>query len=295
MLAISKPQVPDFYKDDPKTWFFVVEAEFKSFSSCSDNTKFSTVIKALDSATLKQITDILSHPPDQNKYEAVKKAILDRFTDSRQKEIRKLLKGMTLSDRKPSDLLREMRDIAGDSVNNDILHQFWLDCLPTDLRPFLVVNDDENLDTLAKVADRIIESRSSFVMSTATTINRIDPLNRNNQDLERRIEEMQHSLATCLREVRAIKEQQFLQSTALQTQLLQMPSPSQHYASRSAQHQRQQSYQTSQNQQSRSRSKSRSRIHDEKGVCFYHQRFGDSARYCTLPCTFKPDKQDSGN
>lgn len=286
VFAVSKPQVPDFYQDDPKTWFLVVEAEFKSFPTCSDNTKFSTVIKALDPSTLKQINDILSHPPDRSKYEAVKTAILERLASSRQKEIRRLLRGMTLGNRKPSQLLREMKDIAGASVDSEFLHQLWLDSLPADIRTLLVINDNANLDTLAKVADRSMEARGMFVMSTSASVDRIDPPNRAFKDLEKKIDETQQMLATCCRELKSLKEQQGLMSQQLQqttrTTLPQFP-----------QYQQQQFAQSP--QQFRSRSRSRSRRHDEQGICYYHQRFGTSAKFCTTPCTYEKNAKPQGN
>lgn len=285
VLAVNKPQVPDFYQDDPKTWFLVVETEFRSFPSCSDNIKFSTVIKALDSGTLKQIHDILSNPPERNKYEAVKNAIIERLASSRQKDIRKLLKGMTLENRKPSQLLREMKDIAGTSIDNDILHQLWLDCLPADIRTLLIINDNENLETLAKVADRIMESRGSFVMSTTTSVDRIDPPNKTYKDLEKKIDDTQTMLATCIREIKNVKDRQ----EQLAQQLQQISSPplqvipplQQQFAQIP--------------QQFRGRSRSRSRRHNDQGVCYYHQRFGTEAKFCTMPCTYNKNTKTPGN
>lgn len=270
VYGVSKPQVSNIYLDDPKSWFYVIEAEFKSLKSCTDNTKYSTVIKALDSSTLKQIADILSNPPERNKYEAVKAAILDRVTASRQHEIRKLLTGMTLGDRKPSQLLREMKNIATDIVHKDVLHQFWLDCIPTDVRPFLVCSDNEDLETLAKVADRIIEARGPFVMAASFTpkVTKIDRPRTPGNHLERKVEELECLMASLVREIRTIRDQ-------LNTNY--QPDPPYHNRD----------YQNNHfNNSYRNRSRDRRPPHDANGVCYYRQKFGTSAHHCTTPCNF---------
>ena len=42
----------------------------------------------------------------------------------------------------------------------------------------------------------------------------------------------------------------------------------------------------------RQRSKSRTHL---QGVCYYHRRFGDDARKCVIPCSYKNRKEASGN
>lgn len=98
--AIRKPQPPPFMKDRPDIWFFLIESEFNATRTRSDEAKFNATLRALDTDTLQQITDILYNPPEQNKYENLKHAILQRLSDSRQKQIQRLLNDLILADKK---------------------------------------------------------------------------------------------------------------------------------------------------------------------------------------------------
>jgi hypothetical protein len=51
-------------------------------------------------------------------------------SDSREQQIRKFLNEFELGDRKPSELLREMKTLAGDHVDEHMLQTLWLHRLP---------------------------------------------------------------------------------------------------------------------------------------------------------------------
>lgn len=68
---------------------------------------------------------------------------------------------MTLGDKKPSQLLREMRELAVGNAKDDIIHSLWLQRLPDNIKPMLAMSENLDLNTLAEMADRIIESTNS--------------------------------------------------------------------------------------------------------------------------------------
>ncbi|XP_044005973.1 uncharacterized protein LOC122850994 [Aphidius gifuensis] len=80
--TVSKPQVPNFLKDRPELWFILVEAEFNALKIRNDETKYYSVIRALDAETLQQVTDILHNPPVIDKYRRIKEAIIQRTSVS---------------------------------------------------------------------------------------------------------------------------------------------------------------------------------------------------------------------
>jgi len=63
--------------------------------------------------------------PDKDKYTHLKTALINRFTDSEEKKLRQLLAGIELNDKKPSDLLCEIKQFSGGTIS-DILHSIWL-------------------------------------------------------------------------------------------------------------------------------------------------------------------------
>ena len=96
---------------------------------------------------------------------------------------------MVLAERKPLQLLRKMRDLAVDAVNDDLLHQLWLDRMPAHIRPLLVTFEKFNLNALSEMADRILEvSNNSYSLATQT-ISRVDTT-VNSKSFDKQIDEM---------------------------------------------------------------------------------------------------------
>ncbi|GFT36131.1 hypothetical protein TNCV_3778451 [Trichonephila clavipes] len=82
-----------------------------------DQTKYSIVLSALDKHNPEFIEDILADPPAENKYIVLKSALLNRLSDSEEAKLKKLLGNLELSDRHPSDLLHQMKNVAGSKTS----------------------------------------------------------------------------------------------------------------------------------------------------------------------------------
>ena len=65
-------KLPTFWTNQPEVWFFQAEAQFHLKKITDNTTKFYHVVAALDMEISKKIYDILSSPPSQNKYQALK-------------------------------------------------------------------------------------------------------------------------------------------------------------------------------------------------------------------------------
>ena len=61
---------------------------------------------------------------------------------------------MEIGNKKPSVLLREMRNLANGNVTDDFLRTMWLQRLPTQTQAILATSS-ESLENLAKMADKI--------------------------------------------------------------------------------------------------------------------------------------------
>ncbi|GFQ90527.1 uncharacterized protein TNCT_377351 [Trichonephila clavata] len=95
--------------------------QFDVANITQDQTKFNIVLSALDEHILDFIEDILSNPPTENKYIALKSALLSRLTDSEEAKLKKLLGNLQLGDCRPSDLLRQMESLAGSKISEEFL------------------------------------------------------------------------------------------------------------------------------------------------------------------------------
>lgn len=242
-------KLPPFWQNDPALWFAQVEAQFFSHRITADNSRYFTIVGALDSSVLEQVSDLIRSPPANERYLTLKSQLIERFTDSRETQLHKLLTEMQLGDRKPSQLLREMRTLATDRVSEDLLHSLWIKRMPTSVRCVLSASEGVDLAKLADIADKITEATAH---SQVMAVRNKSPGRRFDvADLQERIGQIERQLETLIREVR--KEE--------------IPRAGKEPAA-----------------PRRSRSASRKR---EADICFYHRRFGIKAHRCIKPCVFE--------
>ncbi|GBL95246.1 hypothetical protein AVEN_37711-1 [Araneus ventricosus] len=149
-------RAPTFWETDPDLWFLQLESQFKLSSISTDETKFHTVVAALDSKVLSYISDIVRNPPADNKYDALKTWILNFFSQSQSTKLCILLQDLQLGDKKPSQLLQEVRNLAAEKVSEDVLKTIWMQRLPTSIQQILSVSN-VNLDGLSLIADKVNE------------------------------------------------------------------------------------------------------------------------------------------
>lgn len=182
-----------FWHKQPKLWFAQLESEFLVYRIRSDDVKYSSVIRHLDEQALVAIAEIIENPPERDKYIHLKTVLINRFTDSEEKRLRQLLAGIELNEKKPSELLREMKQLAGGAISDNVLHSIWLQRLPFRVQATLAVVDDCPLIKLAELADKIMDRDTGLQVASIAS-----PLDLNStclSDLVRRVEalEVNHS------------------------------------------------------------------------------------------------------
>ncbi|GFT00020.1 uncharacterized protein NPIL_220951 [Nephila pilipes] len=160
---------PIFWRNKPKLWFLQLEAQFANSGISQDATKYNIVVAALDENVLDFVVDILSNPPENEKYDTLKKALLNRLTDTEESRLKKLLTDLELGDKRPSDLLRQMKSLAGNSISDEIIKSLWLQRLPQQTQAILTISND-TLDKIAEMADKIIAVYSSSEICQATKV-----------------------------------------------------------------------------------------------------------------------------
>ena len=119
-------KVPPFWPEQPEIWFAQVEAQFSISGINNDISKFNTVVATIESNVLSQICDAILNPPEQGKYNNLKSAIIERYCNSEQKKIQKLIFEVDLGDKHPTQLLNELSGLAKGKINNDFLKSLWL-------------------------------------------------------------------------------------------------------------------------------------------------------------------------
>ena len=119
-------RIPPFWHAKPALWVAQIESQFAAAGITNNRTKFHTVVAAIESSVLSQIIDIVLNPPVDNMYNTLKTRLLEHYAVSEQKHIRKLLQNLELGDMRPTQLLREMRDLAGNEMNDNLLKSVWI-------------------------------------------------------------------------------------------------------------------------------------------------------------------------
>ncbi|XP_058801440.1 uncharacterized protein LOC131670096 [Phymastichus coffea] len=230
----SRCKLPQFWKAAPEAWF---------------GQRYNLVIAALGEDTVNELLDVVQNPPATDMYATLKRRMLERFAQTNEQCLRKLLNDIKPEGKKPSELLREMRILAGKSVTDEALKVKWLALLPASSQGVLTVLDGA-LDKLAEAADKLADIAPTPAVAAVKAYSRSSSPHR--QD---------HAMAKEMANMTALMSR--LLATAEQT----------NEAIRVLSQQR---------SQGRGRSRSRGRAgtpatQAQQGHCYYHQRFGDGA------------------
>ncbi|GFW59646.1 hypothetical protein TNCV_2756551 [Trichonephila clavipes] len=121
-------------------------------------TKFNYIIAHLPPEAATIIRDVIMNPDPVEPYEKARTELIKRSGESSHQEIRKLLIGEELGDRRPSELLRVMRRRAeSHSVPDDLMLELFQQHLPTRVQSILAAISPLTLEKAAEVADRVME------------------------------------------------------------------------------------------------------------------------------------------
>ncbi|XP_070161374.1 uncharacterized protein [Polyergus mexicanus] len=251
-------RVPPFWPEDAELWFAQLEGTFISCDITDDATRYAYVLSRIEPKQAREIKDIITQPLLKQKYEAIKKALIQRLTASQDQRIKQLLEHEELGDRKPSQFLRHLKTLAGITVSDELLRTLWLGRLPTQMQAILAVRAQDKLEDVAEQADRIHEI-GNRPMEVATMQGVVTP-----------------ARTTWETQIDALRDQ----VAALTTQVTKM--------TRKFQREQQ-----GKRPRSQSRDRQRSRTPRREGICYYHRRFGAEAKKCTTPCSFKKENEEA--
>lgn len=255
--AFSGPssRLPNFYKTNPTLWFLQVEAIFSTSRVTSPQIRFQAAVSGLDEEVLTQIADLFATSKD-DPYTLMKERLISIYGESETRRIQKLLEDTQLGSQKPSQLYRQMLQLAGSIVSTEVVRTLWLRNLPLRVQEILAATRQEDVEALTETADKIMEVERPPDISMVT---QRGP-SSSQAPSDPRFAELLEGMRKLQVEVAELRQQQ--------------------NRSRSRERNQNQRYQGNRNR-SRYRSKSRN------GLCYYHSRFKKDARKCTQPCRWK--------
>ncbi|XP_045518570.1 uncharacterized protein LOC123710599 [Pieris brassicae] len=239
------------------------------------------VIAQLEKQGIQNIADLICSPPEADYYNAIKDRLISLYEESNSAQTKKLLSQVELGDQKPSQLMRQMKQLNKDKFPESTIKMMWLEHLPPHIRSVLAVSEafkiKTTLDNLTLLADKMMEvhTPSQHIAAVATPFTPVasPPI------LE------QPTIDTLIGEIRRLS----LEVAELRVQ------PRDNYRnSRSRYHlqSRSRNASTKRNENRReSQMEDRSRKKSPMPYCYYHHRYGMDAKKYTPPCSFKPINQ----
>lgn len=246
-------RIPDFWRDEPKLWFIQAEAALNP-QKASDEARYQIVVSKLGKEALSQVTEILLDPPASGKYEALKTRLCSIYAQSETRQVQKLIGEMELGDQRPSQLLRKMKELARGKMTDEALTILWKSHLPNSVSSVLAATESRDIEILATVADKIMES-----ITAKNDISKIDAPKQTMDIIE---------------EIRNLGER----IKGLETR-----NSRPRYSNWGRQN-----YRT----RSKDRSTSRRRTpRDPDWLCVYHFRFGQRANRCINPCNWNKQRE----
>ena len=120
----------------PAVWFAQVEAQFCNWGVAQQqhSQHFDYVIAALDPDMATEVRDLNLHPPAEQPYDRLKETLIQRTEASEQRRLQQLLMADELGSWKPSQLLRRMQQLLGNSgpaPDCAFVRQLFLQHFPT--------------------------------------------------------------------------------------------------------------------------------------------------------------------
>jgi hypothetical protein len=250
-----------FWKNNPGLWFAQVEARFHIHKLISDEDRFYAILAAIEEpSVLAQVSDCIRNPPAWDKYQSLNTQLTACFSDSKERQLHRLLTELILDDKKPSQLLREMRRLAPHGISEDVLHSLWIKRMPISVRCVLSASEGVELTKLAEIADRILDhSTQSQVMAMGNPCSESITSSRHHvvDFSEERLANVEKQLSELATMVKSIQ-------TSLKT--------------------------SANTSERRARSRTRSTTPWGENICRFHRKFGNNAQRCLLPCSYKFSK-----
>ena len=263
-------RLPPFMIEDPEAFIALLEAQFRDYRITSQMSRYNKLLAAIPPQMLGNFRDIFMQTPENDPYDVLKNALLHRTAASEEKRIQHLLSGIQLGSMTASQLLRQMRNLAGkSSVDDAVLRQIWLQRLPPYVQSIVnVFIANHSLEQCAEAADRAMEGPQFFSPGVASATHH-PPLAGTSY-----VPPSAETPSKPLTDVQLLCQE--LRQMSMRMSDMQV-------AINNLQANRQprgRSFSRSRRSQSRNRTPSRG------GVCYYHRRFKSQARKCEPPCSF---------
>ena len=121
---------------------------------------FDYVVASVSPDIATEIRDLILTPPAENQYARLKEELIRLTATSQQRRIQQLLSTEVIGDRKPTQFLHRLQQLASDTIQHDsvFLCELFLQRLPANVRIVLAsTNDSIPITELAQLADKVMK------------------------------------------------------------------------------------------------------------------------------------------
>lgn len=164
-------KLPEFRPADPTVWFAQVEAQFANKKITGQVPKFNFVVASLPPNIAMEVRDIILKRPTDSPYDKLRTELINRTAASERRQLQQLLSTEDFGDRKPTQMLRRMQLLLGDklgSFDESLLRELFFQRLPANVRMILASASEVTLQSLAEMADRIMEVATPSVATVTS-------------------------------------------------------------------------------------------------------------------------------
>ncbi|XP_064475687.1 uncharacterized protein LOC135389578 [Ornithodoros turicata] len=142
--------LPPFIRSRPDLWFPQAESQFSLGGITTQSIRYHHISSVVCEDVLLEASDVLSSPPLEDPYDALKRAIISIVHPSDRQRLHELFSKEPLGDRKPSQLVRHMKQILGTAPFDDkLFRELLLSKLPHAVQLALSVPEETCIAAVA--------------------------------------------------------------------------------------------------------------------------------------------------
>uniref|UniRef100_A0A6M2DWR4 Putative gypsy52-i ag n=1 Tax=Xenopsylla cheopis TaxID=163159 RepID=A0A6M2DWR4_XENCH len=241
-------KIPPFWPEKARLWFAQLEGQFALSNISADTTKFYVTIAYLETQFAAEVEDVILNPPVDNKYNTLKRELIKRLSISDERKLEQLLEKEEIGDRRPSQFLRYLRTLGGININDNIIKILWIKRLPPNIQVVIAAIENRELDEIAEIADKIAEISPDYKIQAISNDKMANDIPSQIAELKKQNAELKLMIDQLSKKIETLTQAGRSRTFVPSFKTAQRPF---------------------------------------RNYCYYHAKFGTSARNCIEPCSFK--------
>ena len=160
-----------FMRQNPREWFEMLEQRFAARNLMADHDRYYNVIKNLPPEILVKVEYLLKSLPPQNKYETLKRALIEKFSEKEDTRINNFLNNTSMGALTPSEFLEFLTASGNVFFPRNSILKVWLERLPNSVSLLLDTEiTEENEHLMVRKADKIFEKLNKDELTSINSI-----------------------------------------------------------------------------------------------------------------------------